>query len=178
MKRVCVVLVLVSVLAGGLGAEELWGGKKNFVSGDVGLFGMGARYERLDIAPKMSVGVDVYWASAFFWLNELEAGVFGRYYPGTFTGALTGLYGELGLGFHTHTGVLSITSGAALSPGVGVKFDPGKAGDFFVEPGLIISITIGEKNHGGADTGVRHAVSDTPAPRPRSPAFRSCRSCG
>jgi hypothetical protein len=146
MKRVCVVLVLVSVLAGGLAAQDgRWGGKKNFVSADLGLFDFGARYERFDIAPKVSVGAVAYWSSVFFFFNELELGVFGRYYPFD-TGSWTHLFGELGLGLHTHTSFSvtgTVVSGVAISPGVGLKFDPGVPGGFFVEPGIIMPITIG-----------------------------------
>jgi hypothetical protein len=129
--------------------QELWGGKKNFVSGDVGLLVFGAKYERL-LTPNISIGGIFYWANSFFIFNELEVGVFGRYY------IWKGLYGELGLGFHTHQGLGSVTidgetysnelvviNGIGITPGLGWKFDPGKPGRFFLEPGIRIPITIG-----------------------------------
>jgi hypothetical protein len=98
-KKGLLVLVLVSVLAGGVFAQEApWGGKKNFVSADLGLLVAGLRYERL-LSPKLSVGVDAYWANAFILFNELEAGLFARYY------LFGGFYGELGVGYHVHSGI-------------------------------------------------------------------------
>jgi hypothetical protein len=134
-------LALVLVVAGSVFAQEAWGGKKNFASVDLGLIVGGARYERL-LTPKISVGADFYWASSFIIWNELEAGVFGRYY------IWKGLFGELGLGFHTQTGAV-LTTGFGITPAIGWKFDPGKDGGFFVEPVVRIPITIGEKETSG-----------------------------
>jgi hypothetical protein len=156
-KKGLLVLVLVSALAGGVFAQEApWGGKKNFVSADLGLIVAGGRYERL-LTPKLSVGVDAYWSNSFIIFNEIEAGLFARYY------LFGGFYGELGVGYHIHSGTeettykvanveftaegLVTTSGVAISPGIGWKFDPGKAGGFFVEPGISVPITIGEKSY-------------------------------
>jgi hypothetical protein len=162
-KLFLVVLVLASV-AGGMWAQSgdaPWGGKKNFVSADIGLIVGGARYERL-LTQKISIGVDAYWANSFILFNELELGAFARFY------LWKGLYGELGLGFHIHTGTEDVdtpwgtrseivaTTGFSISPGLGWKFDPGKAGGFFVEPGVIVPITIGSKDRswGDPDVGV------------------------
>ena len=144
-------LVLVMIVAGSVFSQEAWGGKKNFVSADLGILVAGARYERI-ILPKLSVGADFYWANSFIIFNELEAGVFVRYY------LWKGLFGELGLGFHTHTGVEeakyqgytlgagSVTAtGFGITPAIGWKFDPGKDGGFFLEPVVRVPITIGEK---------------------------------
>jgi hypothetical protein len=160
MKKFGLVLVLAAVAAGGIFGQEqeqeqLWGGKNNFVSVDLGLLVAGARYERL-LTPKISVGVDAYWANSFIIFNELEAGLFGRFY------IWRGLFAELGAGFHVHTGTEDYeyegldgktntgtafvsTTGFAISPGLGWKFDPGKGGSFFVEPGISVPITIGKK---------------------------------
>jgi hypothetical protein len=149
--------VLASVLATGMWAQsgEPWGGAKNLVSVDLGILVAGARYERV-ITPKLSAGLDVYWANSFIIFNELEVGLFGRYY------IWSGFFAELGLGFHIHTGkgdmdyeilgqkytakgVLITATGFGISPGLGWKFDPGSAGGFFVEPAVTIPITIGKK---------------------------------
>jgi hypothetical protein len=160
-KKGLLVLVLASALAGGVFAQEApWGGKKNFVSADLGLIVGGVRYERL-LTPKLSVGVDAYWANSFIVFNELEAGLFARYY------LFGGLYGELGVGYHTHSGIedveyeyefwgtkykhtesgLVTRSGIGVSPGIGWKFDPGKPGGFFLEPGISVPITIGKTSY-------------------------------
>jgi hypothetical protein len=158
MKKLFLVGLLGMVLVtGGVFAQEAWGGKKNFASADVGFVVGGARYERL-LTPKISVGADFYWANSFIIFNELEAGAFARYY------LWKGLFGELGLGFHTHTGVETVeatfmgttytdttsvlTTGFGITPAVGWKFDPGKGGGFFLEPVVRVPITIGEKTSG------------------------------
>jgi hypothetical protein len=154
-KKLMLVLILAALVAGGAFAEpNTWGGKKNHMSGDLGLLFGGVRYERF-LTPNWSIGGDFYWANSLFIYNELEAGAFGRWYP------WKGLYAELGLGFHIHTGTeafevesggfkfsgdgLVTTTGVAITPGVGYKFDPGKSGGFFIEPGVLIPITIGKK---------------------------------
>jgi hypothetical protein len=153
---VAVVVMVTALSAGSIWAQDSgaapWGGKKNFISADVGLIVGGARYERF-LTPRISIGVDGYWSNSFIIWNEIEAGVFGRYY------LWKGLYGELGLGYHSHSGTEDVesggltvtgvvtTSGFAVTPGVGWKFDPGKAGGFFVEPGVSVPITIGDKSY-------------------------------
>jgi hypothetical protein len=104
------------------------------------------------------VGVD---ASVHGTLSvELELGTFARYY------LWKGLHGELGLGYHWYHEediiiqeqgtelVNAWRSGVAISPGVGWKFDPGEAGGFFIEPGISVPITIGQKSISGDETGV------------------------
>jgi hypothetical protein len=157
-KVIAAVLVMGIITAGTVFAQESYGGKKNFVSADLGLLVAGARYERV-LTPKLSVGADFYWANSFIIFNELEAGAFVRYY------LVKGLYGELGLGFHTHSGVedyeykysgvtysgsdLVLTSGFGISPALGYKFDPGKPGGFFLTPQVTVPITIGKKEVSG-----------------------------
>jgi hypothetical protein len=124
--------------------------EKNFVSVDVYALGGGLRYERF-LSPKLSVGADVYW-NIFLFTYGFEAGAFARYYPLN-NGILKGLYGELGLGWGLHSYEETETQdyysvgGVDISPSLGLKFDPGNAGGFFVEPGISIPITIGEKTN-------------------------------
>ncbi|MDR1785863.1 MAG: hypothetical protein LBR23_05285 [Spirochaetaceae bacterium] len=138
MKKRVVLVVLMTLVIGGIFAqEELWGGKKNFVSAQISIIGDGLRYERF-LLPKLSVGVDAYYSSIILW-TEMEGGAFARYY------LWKGLYGELGLGYHIHMVLdTGASSGVSISPGLGWKFDPGKPGGFFVEPGVTVPITLGE----------------------------------
>jgi len=151
-KKFLLVLVLAAIVAGGVFAQESWGGKKNLVAANVGVLVGGASYERI-LTPNLSVGAIFYWANSFILWNELEVGVFGRYY------IWKGLYGELGLGYHTHSEVGTLTEketgvkyddmvvlyeGFGITPGLGYKFDPGAPGGFFLEPGIKIPITIGK----------------------------------
>jgi hypothetical protein len=160
---------------GNAGNKKNAGDEENFLSLDVYIAGIGARYERF-LSPKFSLGVDVNVLTSFFIHTEFEAGVFARYY------LWKGLYGELGLGFHIHgesedkyldssypIAVSVTTTGVAITPGLGWKFDPGKAGGFFIEPGISVPITIGKKSwaqaittngvkttsYGGSESGVK-----------------------
>jgi len=152
-KKFVLVLVLAAIVAGGVSAQNT-SGKENYVSGTAGILSAGAAYERF-FTPRISAGACFYWANAFILWNELEAGLFGRFYM------WRGLYGELGLGFHQHTGFSTYkyeilgytytgtdyvkTTGVGITPAMGYKFDPGKPGGFFIEPGIKIPITIGKK---------------------------------
>ncbi|MDR2094821.1 MAG: hypothetical protein LBP76_04800 [Treponema sp.] len=139
-KKLVLFLVLAAIAVGSISAQS---NVKNWISGEVSLFGGGARYERM-LTPKFSAGADVYWSSFFFIWNELDVGVFGRMYPweGKF-------FVELGLGFHTHTalavfgGHLEVITGLAISPAAGWRIDFGRPGGFFITPGIKAPITMG-----------------------------------
>jgi hypothetical protein len=173
VKKFLLVLALAGVLVGGVWAQNApWGGKKHFISADLGLLVGGARLEMFTSPqlPKLSVGLNAYWANSFFLFNELEAGAFIRYY------LFGGLFGEMGSGFHIHTGEenyqvetvggtysesgVVASYGLSISPGVGWKFDPGNPGGFFVEPGISVPVTvalqksIGKKDYGYSGTSV------------------------
>jgi hypothetical protein len=156
-KKLVVLLVLLTALAGGVFAQDVpLGGKLNNVAVDLGLVVGGARYERF-LNSQFSVGVNAYWANSFIIFNEMEFGAFGRFFP------WRRLYAELGLGFHVHSGVQDVdvpygnatvrgnglvtNTGFAITPGVGYKFDPGNPGGFYVEPGIRVPITIGNKSY-------------------------------
>ncbi|MDR3284968.1 MAG: hypothetical protein LBS97_07310, partial [Treponema sp.] len=86
-KKGLLVLVLASVLAGGVWAQDAadaaWDGKKNFVTTDLGLvfsvfsLPIGVRYERL-LTPNISVGADFYWGYMIAVVTEFDVGVFAR----------------------------------------------------------------------------------------------------
>ena len=162
-KRFVLVLVLMALVAGGVFANwpstATWGGKKNFISGTLNLLGGGVSYERL-LARKFGLGLNVYYSTFFIVISEFEAGLFGRFY------IWNGLYTDLGLGFHQHWGKVAgsgsglgflgiaawdIITGFGITPGLGFKFDPGKPGGFFVEPGIKVPITIGKSIYGDYD---------------------------
>jgi len=128
----------------------------NYVSGEVSVFGIGARYERM-LTPSFSVGGEAYW-NTLIWYNDWGIIASGRFYP------VEIFFVELGLGYNYHTGdadweydefsffggsrkvkgsLWTSTSGFAISPGVGVRIDPGSPGGFFVSPGIKLPITIG-----------------------------------
>ncbi|MDR2110039.1 MAG: hypothetical protein LBP32_01890 [Spirochaetaceae bacterium] len=142
MKRLVLCLVLAVAAAGGIFAQEKAANvRNNWISGEVSLIGGGARYERM-FGPKFSAGVDAYWSSLFFFWNEMEAGLFGRFYPWGDT-----FFAEAGLGFHLHTALTSddaeVITGVAISPAVGWKIDLGNPGGFFIQPGIKLPITFG-----------------------------------
>jgi hypothetical protein len=143
MKKLVLLSVLAAIVAGGVFAQERAANvRNNWISGEVSLLGGGARYERM-LGPKFSAGADVYWSSLFLFWNELEVGLFGRYYPwgGMF-------FAEAGLGYHIHTALTvsdgaEAISGVALTPAVGWKIDVGSEGGFYIPPGIRLPITFG-----------------------------------
>jgi hypothetical protein len=145
MKRVILLLVLAVIVAGGISAQGTNSGAKNWISGELSLFGIGARYERM-FGANFSAGVDAYWNSLFILWNELELGLFGRFYPWE-----DSFFVEAGLGYHTHTSFSldddsEVITGLAISPGVGWRIDVGNPGGFFISPGIKFPITFGINN--------------------------------
>jgi len=127
---------------------------ENWVSGEISIFGLGVRYERM-LEPSFSVGAEAYFNSLFFLWNDWGFIGFVRYYP-----AKPLFFLELGAGYNYHTGfgkykykdtdgteeTLSDwieTSGFVISPGMGFKIDMRKPGGFFVQPGVKLPITLG-----------------------------------
>jgi len=154
-KRFFILLVLAIIVAGGVFAQDVWGGKKNHISGSLNVLGGGFTYERI-LTPHWSVGGTAYYSTFFIVLTEWGVDAFGRYY------IWRGLFTEFGLGFHQHWGKASgssrrglfgsswdIITGAALSPGLGYKFDVGKPGGFFIEPGIKIPVSFGIRGLSG-----------------------------
>jgi len=128
----------------------------NWISGEVGLFAIGARYERM-MSSEFSIGTEAYWHSLIGILNDWGIIAFGRYYVSPI------FFGELGVGYNYHTSIGEYeyknialygggtykatdwisTSGFVISPGLGWKVDVGDPGEFFVQPGIKLPITIG-----------------------------------
>jgi hypothetical protein len=148
LKKLLGIAVIGTVIAVSAFAQEKSAAAKgNWISGEASLLGGGLRYERM-LGSQLSVGVNAYWSSLFFFWNELEAGIFARFYPwgkSFFVGA--------GVGFHIHTAItladesidssLEAITGAAISPEVGWKIDVGNTGGFFIQPGIKVPITLG-----------------------------------
>jgi hypothetical protein len=155
VKKGILVLVVLAVLAAGgaFGQEKAANVRNNWVSGELSLIGIGASYERMAGA-KFSVGLDAYWNSLFFFWNELEAGVFGRFYPKG-----RSFFLEAGLGYHVHTSLSlddsKAITGFSITPALGWKIDVGKPGGFFIRPGVKFPITLGTNDLDNEfDTGV------------------------
>jgi hypothetical protein len=144
-------LVLATVVAGGVFAQEKTANvKRSWLSGEVSLLGAGARYEFM-INKNLSVGVNAYWTSLFFVLNDVGANVVARFYPWGKT-----FYAGLGLGFGLHTGIedfvmdgkilgaeLISRTGFDIVPELGWKIDVGKPGGFFLNPLVQLALTLG-----------------------------------
>jgi hypothetical protein len=143
LKKILGIIVIGTVIAvSAFAQEKAANAKSNWISGELSLIGIGARYERM-LSSQLSVGVNAYWSSLFFFWNELEAGAFARFYPwgkNFFVGA--------GAGFHIHTAITGdleaeSISGVAITPELGWKIDTGKTGGFFIQPGIRLPITLG-----------------------------------
>ncbi|MDR0409197.1 MAG: hypothetical protein LBH18_02205 [Spirochaetaceae bacterium] len=166
-KKGLLVLVLASVIAGGVFAQENENEKaktadvnKLWLSGELSLVGVGIRGEYM-LTPNISAGLNVYFTSMFFLFNDIGLNAVGRFYPWGKT-----FYAGLGLGLSIHTGVedfvkdgkklgsgtQSITrTGFGIVPEIGWKIDSGKPGGFFMNPYIQFPITLGttEVNIGG-----------------------------
>jgi len=183
MKKFICLMVLLAFIAGGIFAQENFEGEiltqeeakqpvfvqeknndfiEHWISGEISLLGFGVRYE-YNLSPYFSVGMNVY-AHTFF-LFENEFGLFHfnmRFYPGG-----KAFFMGLGAGYHFHTeltddshslgsGDLVGIRGAAITPEIGWKINPGKKSGFYFSPGLKVPVTFGmvEKLIGNRQFGV------------------------
>ena len=161
-KGVFLLLVLVIFIGGGLFAQQRRGARRidNWISGEIGFFNTGIRYERM-LNSQFSIGAEAYWNSFIFFWNDLGIIAAARFYPNEM------FFLELGLGYNYHTGegeykyqgynylsgetgtvtttAWMSTSGVCISPGLGLRIDPGARGGFFVSPGLKVPVTIGSQ---------------------------------
>jgi len=153
MKKGLFVLVFAIIVAGGVFAQT--SDAKNWISGEVGLLGFGARYERM-LNSQWSVGGNIYWSSLFFFWNDWGIDASARYYPGIMGKTF---FVGLAFGFHTHTGTYDYeytsygvtytdtwfgsVNGVAITPEVGWKIDVGDANQFFLQPGIKLPLTLG-----------------------------------
>ena len=152
MKKFLFVVIIMSVAAGGAFAQA--DSNTHWVSGEVSLLGIGARYEYM-LTPNFSVGAHMYASTLIIWNNTGISAV-GRYYP---WGNI--FFGELALGFGYSSVVrdyeykyynetyksndwVGIT-GFLIAPAVGWKIDVGNKGGFFLQPGVKVPIVIGKK---------------------------------
>jgi len=157
MKKLVLVLILAILIAGSVFAEEGDEVIKNWVSVDLGIFGIGVGYEYM-LLSNLSVGANAYTSTMFF---SGGAGIiaYGRYYIFN-----KNFYTELGLGYGSSksmasghhienkadtpsggTGTASVaTTGLLISPGLGWKIDRGEPGGFFIQPGFKFPIAIGK----------------------------------
>lgn len=147
-KSVFGLLIFAVVAIGGISAQEKSANaRNNWISGELGLIGVGGRYERM-LGPNFSVGANVYYSSLFRELEDAGIDIVGRYYPWGkvfFTG--------VGLGYHRHWQADEMSDrcvGIGITPELGWKIDAAKPGGFFVSPGLKLPITIGTLLEGGA----------------------------
>lgn len=136
-KRFFLFLILAIIAAGGLFAQvQDADSHLNWISGEVGLFGAGLRYERM-MGDKVSIGGTAVWGNTFFFFGSVGAMATGRFYP--WGGAF---YAELGVGFGNTT--LSNVTGVMVAPSIGWKIDVGLPGGFFLNPHIAVPLAIGK----------------------------------
>jgi len=160
-KNLCTVLFLI-LSAASLPAESEWlvksaNVKNNWISGEVAAYNLGnycvsARYERM-IDSKISFGANVIldlFSPDMFGMN-IDA--FFRWYP---WGRTFYLGAALGLYYYTRTftsafayTVAEISAGVAITPEIGWKIDVGKAGGFYLQPGMAFPFVLPRFNIGG-----------------------------
>jgi len=174
MKKIVCILVLFCVIIGAAFAQQKKPATpapaapapaapaaakeiKNWISGEVSLFGSGVRYERM-LNNKFSIGGTAFWNSLILW-NSWGVSAAARFYPMT----KNVFFAELDLGYGTVTGTeegtitdkygsysyswLYATSGFMVTPGVGWKIDFGDPGGFFICPMITLPIVLGNKTY-------------------------------
>jgi hypothetical protein len=148
MKRGLLLLVLTLGIAGGVFAQaKTANAKSNWISGEVSLFGIGARYERM-LTDKISLGASAYFNSFFFIWNDAGIDASFRFYP---SGKVFFFGGELGFHWQQTFNLVNLFGsrtvsqllGFAITPEVGWKIDVGSAGGFFMQPGVKVPIVFG-----------------------------------
>jgi len=153
VKKSILILLLALIVVSGVFAQ----GVKNFASGEIGLFGAGARYEYM-LSPKMSIGANAYWNSFFFVLwNDWAVDFSFRHYISKI------LYIGVAVGFHQQyhswrwrysydyydsRAVFGNVIGFAITPEIGWKIDFDSPGGFFVSPGMKLPIALGAASSG------------------------------
>ena len=140
-KKSFLVLLLAVIMAGSVFAQE----RKNFISGEVSILGVGVRYEHM-LSPTMSIGGNLYYNTFFLMWNDFGADFTFRIYGGKI------FYFGISAGFHQQYswlgdlfsgGRFGNVLGFAVTPEVGWKIDVGSPGGFFISPGMKLPITLG-----------------------------------
>lgn len=138
MKRMICFFALTVLLANGVFAREVDPAnvRDNWISGELGLVGIGARYERM-LGPYFSVGVNAY-ASVFIPLILVNTGVMGnvRYYP---AGRI--FFMGLGVGYNVSATVGVGIQGPSLVPEIGWKINAYGGGGFFLDLSIKMPVT-------------------------------------
>jgi len=166
MKKIVCILVLFCVIIGAAFAQQKKPATpapaapapaaakeiKNWISGEVSLFGSGVRYERM-LNKNFSIGGATSWNTLILW-NAYGVSAAVRFYP-----MASGFFAGLDLGYGTITGTedvtdkygshswLYATSGFMVTPGVGWKIDFGDPGGFFICPMITLPVVFGKKNY-------------------------------
>ena len=143
VKRVLFFSVFAMLITGGVFSQDKASNvRDNWISGEISLLGIGARYERM-INKHFSVDASVFF-NAFAFMDDASmrttgVQVAGRWYPWAAT-----FFTEIGLGFAVieDTAVIGTTeikesfTGVFMAPAFGWKIDVGNPGGFFVSPML------------------------------------------
>ena len=158
-KHIFLFLALAALAGGGAFAQT------HFISAEASYLGGGGRYEYV-ISRYFTVGGNIYFnfiptpfLSDFFTKDHTNFGmdIAGRWYP-----AGRRFFMELGLGYSTFTShrdkqyvrgsgsgrvqwteeVTDTFSGFGITPGFGWTIDTGRAGGFFISPGIKVPLTL------------------------------------
>ena len=160
MKKLVLILVFANVIVGGIFSQEKSANiRNNWISGEVNILGGGVRYERM-LNEHVSLGVNVYYSTLFFFWNEFGVDAAMRLYPSG-----KAFYFGLNAGYHVHSAItadsdnfidVEAMDGGAFTPEIGWKIDVGRPGGFFIQPGIKVPITLGmkEKAIGDREFGV------------------------
>ena len=141
----------VTRLRGSSGSSSSMNMARNWISGEISILGVGARYD-FQVNNSFSVGVTGFFNTLILW-NAIGFQVAGRFYPGVMKNSF---YAELGLGFGWVTGTESgdyidwvyITRGLMVTPAIGWKLKFGsRPKGFFINPQLGVPIVFGKRTY-------------------------------
>ena len=139
MKKVYLFVVLVFIMAGVVFAEG--GGQRNWISGEISLLGVGARYERM-LNDNFSIGATAFFNSFLFFWNSYGIQATARWYPW-----VSNFYAEIGLGYgFVSTGEYD-ANGLMITPTIGWRIDVGRPGGFYINPMIAVPITVGSRRY-------------------------------
>ena len=169
MKKLVVFCVFAALIAGsafGFIGEVDFNNTRHSAQGEISLLGGGLRYEAT-LNPNFSLVGFFYYNNLFLFLGNFSVGVGARYFPtsGIFESGM--FFVELGIGYSFNAGTGTYTHsyidwdgeprtdtyydtwmetrGVGIIPAAGWKIDVGQEGGFYLQPGLRLPLTIGNK---------------------------------
>jgi TolB-like protein len=135
-----VAVILSSRSAAALSVLRTANARPNWISGELALIGVGARYERM-LGSRISLGLSLFFNEIAYGEEYYGVDAFLRFYPWGRT-----FFMSAALGFHNYYAYYGYYDiyGLGVTMEIGWKFDVGKVGGFFIQPGIATHFMPGE----------------------------------